>query len=73
MTSIDGLPEDLDPESVDIVILVFVISALHPDEWGRAVANIHKVRFISLLSDINDVFMSSIPSDVETGRTGSLP
>jgi tRNAThr (cytosine32-N3)-methyltransferase len=31
------------PGSVDIVILVFVISALHPNEWERAIANIHTV------------------------------
>jgi tRNAThr (cytosine32-N3)-methyltransferase len=30
---------------VDIVILVFVMSALHPDEWGKAVNNIQKVFF----------------------------
>ncbi|KAK7062515.1 hypothetical protein VNI00_000003 [Paramarasmius palmivorus] len=31
------------PGSVDIVVLVFVLSALHPDEWGRAVLNVHKL------------------------------
>jgi tRNAThr (cytosine32-N3)-methyltransferase len=35
----------VEPETVDIVILVFVMSALHPDEWGRAIANIHRVSF----------------------------
>jgi SAM-dependent methyltransferase len=40
----DDLPSGLAPGTVDIVILVFVMSALHPDEWGRALANIHKVR-----------------------------
>ncbi|KAG6877033.1 hypothetical protein C0993_010907 [Termitomyces sp. T159_Od127] len=43
LTSSDGLPANLQPESVDIVILVFVFSALHPDEWGRALANIHRM------------------------------
>lgn len=37
------LPPDVEPESVDIIILVFVLSALHPDEWRRAIANIHKM------------------------------
>jgi hypothetical protein len=32
------------PGSVDIVILVFVLSALHPDEWGMAINNIYAVR-----------------------------
>ncbi|TFK48441.1 methyltransferase [Heliocybe sulcata] len=39
----EDLPEDMGPGTVDIAILVFVLSALHPDEWGRAVANIHKM------------------------------
>ncbi|KAG6909371.1 hypothetical protein DXG01_000810 [Tephrocybe rancida] len=43
LTSSEGLPSGIDIESVDIVILVFVFSALHPDEWGRAIANIHKM------------------------------
>jgi tRNAThr (cytosine32-N3)-methyltransferase len=33
----------MEPGSVDIVILVFVMSALHPDEWDQAISNIHKV------------------------------
>ncbi|KAH9839690.1 methyltransferase [Rhodofomes roseus] len=37
------LPPDTAPESVDIIILVFVLSALHPQEWQRAVQNIHKM------------------------------
>ncbi|KAF5362492.1 hypothetical protein D9756_002202 [Leucocoprinus leucothites] len=40
VTSANGLPADVAPESVDVVILVFVMSALHPDEWGKAVNNI---------------------------------
>ncbi|RDB18534.1 tRNA(Thr) (cytosine(32)-N(3))-methyltransferase [Hypsizygus marmoreus] len=43
VTSRNGLPAEVEPESVDIVILVFVLSALHPDEWGRAISNIHKM------------------------------
>jgi hypothetical protein len=45
-----GLPQDVSPGTVDIVILVFVLSALHPDEWGQAINNIQKVsRSISQL------------------------
>lgn len=29
---------------MDIIILIFVLSALHPHEWQRAVQNVHKVR-----------------------------
>ncbi|KAA1475516.1 methyltransferase [Dentipellis sp. KUC8613] len=38
-----SLPADLAPGSADIVVLVFVLSALHPSEWQRAVANIHTI------------------------------
>lgn len=37
------LPEDLEPNSVDIVIMIFVFSALHPDQWKQAVSNLQKV------------------------------
>ena len=39
----DSLPEGVAPGSVDIVVLVFVLSALHPQEWAKAVANVYKV------------------------------
>ncbi|KAJ6485644.1 methyltransferase [Mycena sanguinolenta] len=39
----ESLPEGVEPESADIVVMVFVFSALHPDEWVRAVTNIHKI------------------------------
>ena len=35
-----ALPEGLQPGSVDIIVLIFVFSALHPREWSQAVANI---------------------------------
>ena len=44
LTSENSLPPGVDPETVDIVLCVFVLSALHPDEWGKATANIHRVR-----------------------------
>ncbi|PPR02275.1 hypothetical protein CVT26_011694 [Gymnopilus dilepis] len=43
VTSENGLPPGVTPGTVDIVILVFVLSALHPDEWGRAINNIHQM------------------------------
>ncbi|KAI6130187.1 S-adenosyl-L-methionine-dependent methyltransferase [Pisolithus croceorrhizus] len=39
----NSLPPGVAPESVDIVVLVFVLSALHPDEWEKAVRNIHRM------------------------------
>lgn len=37
------LPEGLEPESVDIVVMIFVFSALHPDQWAQATANLQKL------------------------------
>lgn len=39
-----SLPDGLEPGTADIVVLVFVFSALHPDEWPQAISNIYKVR-----------------------------
>ncbi|KAJ7483153.1 S-adenosyl-L-methionine-dependent methyltransferase [Mycena latifolia] len=39
----DSLPEGLAPASADIVVMVFVFSALHPDEWLKAVSNVHRI------------------------------
>ncbi|KAF5316640.1 hypothetical protein D9619_006243 [Psilocybe cf. subviscida] len=43
VTSPDGIPDDIVPGTVDIVIMVFVMSALHPNEWGRAINNVQKI------------------------------
>lgn len=37
------LPDDMEPHSVDIVIMIFVFSALSPAQWVAAVANLKKV------------------------------
>lgn len=38
-----SLPEGVEPNSVDIAIMIFVLSALHPLEWQLAIANVYKV------------------------------
>lgn len=43
LTSLNGPPPGIQPGSVDYVILVFVMSALHPEEWSIALSNIHTV------------------------------
>jgi tRNAThr (cytosine32-N3)-methyltransferase len=34
------LPEGLEPESVDVVVLIFIFSALAPSQWKQAVENV---------------------------------
>ncbi|KAH6892028.1 S-adenosyl-L-methionine-dependent methyltransferase [Thelonectria olida] len=41
--SSDSLPPDLEEGSVDVAILIFIFSALSPDQWARAVHNVHRV------------------------------
>jgi tRNAThr (cytosine32-N3)-methyltransferase len=40
-----SLPEGIEPGTVDIAVMIFVMSALHPMEWQRAIANAYKVSF----------------------------
>lgn len=40
LSSTGGIPEAIEPESVDVVVLIFVLSALHPREWKKAVDNV---------------------------------
>lgn len=39
----DDLPPGVQPNSIDVVLLIFVFSALSPRQWARAVHNIHAV------------------------------
>jgi len=41
--SSSSLPPNVEPGSIDIIILVFVLSALHPHEWAQAVTNVYKM------------------------------
>lgn len=41
--SSDTLPEGIIEHSVDIVVLIFVLSALSPDQWAQAVMNIRRI------------------------------
>jgi tRNAThr (cytosine32-N3)-methyltransferase len=42
-TSADTLPPGIEEGTVDVAVLVFVLSALHPDEWARALANVARM------------------------------
>ncbi|KAI5779466.1 methyltransferase domain-containing protein [Geopyxis carbonaria] len=39
----DTLPEGIEPDSVDIVVMVFVFSALAPEQWVAALGNIRRM------------------------------
>lgn len=39
----DSLPPGLREGSVDVVVLIFILSALAPDQWDRALRNIYRV------------------------------
>ncbi|KAI0600518.1 methyltransferase [Biscogniauxia sp. FL1348] len=39
----EELPPDLGENSVDVVVMVFIFSALSPRQWNQAVRNIHRV------------------------------
>jgi len=41
-----NLPEGVEPGSIDIIVMVFVLSALHPNEWRQAVSNVYRVRLL---------------------------
>lgn len=39
---ITNLPEGIEPGTVDVITMIYVLSALHPDEWKDAMANVWK-------------------------------
>ncbi|KAF9082695.1 hypothetical protein BGX23_012204 [Mortierella sp. AD031] len=39
----DDIPPEVEPESMDVLVLIFVFSALHPDKWEQAVKNLYKL------------------------------
>lgn len=39
----DSLPPGLGEGSVDVVVLIFIFSALNPNQWDQALKNVHRV------------------------------
>ncbi|KAG0307727.1 hypothetical protein BGZ98_010007 [Dissophora globulifera] len=39
----DDIPPEVEPESMDVIVLIFVLSALHPDRWDQAMSNLYKL------------------------------
>ncbi|KAI8641884.1 S-adenosyl-L-methionine-dependent methyltransferase [Parasitella parasitica] len=37
------IPKEIEPESLDMIVLIFVLSALAPDQWDQAIENIYKM------------------------------
>lgn len=37
------LPDDLEESSCDMIIMIFVFSALHPEQWKQAINNTHRL------------------------------
>ncbi|KAI8076677.1 S-adenosyl-L-methionine-dependent methyltransferase [Gilbertella persicaria] len=38
-----NIPEQIEPESLDMIVLIFVLSALAPEQWNQAIKNIYKM------------------------------
>lgn len=70
LTSESTLPPGIEPETVDIVLCVFVLSALHPNEWGKAIANIYRVRVFQFHYRL---YRSSRLADAKTKRDRPSP
>ncbi|GAA5978141.1 hypothetical protein JCM10908_004243 [Rhodotorula pacifica] len=43
LSSKAGIPATIEPNSVDVLTMIFVFSALHPDEWAQAVENVYRM------------------------------
>jgi tRNAThr (cytosine32-N3)-methyltransferase len=37
------IPEDMEENSVDIAVMIFIFSALNPNQWKQAISNLKKV------------------------------
>ncbi|KAI0759338.1 S-adenosyl-L-methionine-dependent methyltransferase [Irpex lacteus] len=41
--SSNNLPPEAEPGSVDVITMIFVLSALHPHEWAQAISNVYRL------------------------------
>ncbi|MCC9466693.1 class I SAM-dependent methyltransferase, partial [Enterobacter hormaechei subsp. steigerwaltii] len=58
---VERLPPNVQPGSVDVVVLVFVLSALHPDEWKAAAENVYRMLKPSGLVLLRDYGRHDLP------------
>lgn len=47
-----SLPEGLEPGTVDVITVIYVLSALHPTEWDQAIHNLYTVCLTPQPTDI---------------------
>ncbi|RCH77922.1 hypothetical protein CU098_005520, partial [Rhizopus stolonifer] len=41
--SSSDIPSEIEPESIDMIVLIYVLSALAPEQWDQAIKNIYKM------------------------------
>uniref|UniRef100_A0A5F5Q1A6 Methyltransferase 6, tRNA N3-cytidine n=2 Tax=Equus TaxID=9789 RepID=A0A5F5Q1A6_HORSE len=65
----DDLLEHVPPESVDVVMLIFVLSAVHPDKMHLVLQNIYKNKDLLEIDEkeIKDIWRGNIKAKDETG------
>jgi tRNAThr (cytosine32-N3)-methyltransferase len=44
-----SLPEGVEPGTVDVLTVIYVLSALHPTEWDQAIHNLYSVSRTEIL------------------------
>lgn len=64
-----SLPAGIAPTSVDVITVIYVLSALHPIEWEQAIHNLYTVRKFPLLA----VSPTDSPTGSQTRWTASDP
>ena len=57
----EDLLEHVPPESVDVAMLIFVLSAVHPEKMHLVLQNIHKVSGLEPALQGSDIPVFSLP------------
>ena len=73
LSSSTELPEGISAGTVDVVILIFVLSALSPSEWEQAITNVYSVRSFNHAQTFCSILNSVIHLDAKTRRISPCP